>query len=339
MGNGLRARGPGTGIVARLEDRILRRLPPELQQRAAARIRPRPTRDGAWFLVLLLGVLVAAVNTGNNLLYLALSCLLGVLIISNVLAEWNLRGLRVRRALPAEAFAGRPAVGAFVVENRRRVGGAAALTVEEVVDAPQGWQPMQVEVPWVPAGEEVQVPCRWTLPDRGICRLEAVRVSSSFPFGLMARERVLHLGGELLVYPEPTPGPMARAGAAHGHAREDRRKAGPDGDFRGLRPYQPGDPIRDVHWVTTARTGRPVVVERHGSFAERVIVEVPERHGEAWERALERATGQIVRHFRWGHAVGLRMEGRTFAPRTGPHWRRRLLELLALAPDRGGGAR
>lgn len=323
--------------LARLEAALVARLPPELQRRMASRIRPSPTRDGAWFLVILVGVLMAAVNTGNNLLYLALSSLLGVLVSSNVLAEWNLRGVRVRRVLPLEAFAGRPAVGAFVVENRRRLGGAAALVVEEVAGTAEGWRPVAVEVPWVPAGGEVEVPCRWTLPHRGLCRLEAVRLRSSFPFGLMARERILPLTGELLVYPEPAPGPMARAGASAGHAREDRRRSGPDGDFRGLRGYVPGDPLRDVHWITTARTGRPMVIERHGAFAERVIVEVPEVRGRAWEDALDRASGQIVRHFRWGHAVGLRMEGRTLPPGSGPHWRRRLLELLALAPDRGEG--
>ena len=122
----------GASLLERLEERMLARLPSELRARSRARIRPKPTRDGIWFLVILVGVLVAAVNTGNNLLYLALSSLLGVLVTSNLLAEWNLRGVRVRRVLPVEAFAGRPASGSFVVDNRRRLGGAAALVLEEV---------------------------------------------------------------------------------------------------------------------------------------------------------------------------------------------------------------
>ena len=284
--------------------------------------------------MLLLGVLLAAVNTGNNLLYLALSCLLSVLLGSNLLAEWNLRGVRVRRLLPAEAFAGRPAAGVYVVENRRRFGGTACLVIEEVDEGAVGWRPGGAEVPWVPAQGKVEAPCRWTFARRGKVALHAVRLGSSFPFGLMARERILHVRSEILVYPEPAPGPMARGGASLGHVRPDRQRAGPDGDFRGLRPYQAGDPLRDIHWVSSARAGQPMVTQRNGALAEQVLVEVADRHGEAWERALAEATGQVVRHFRWGHAVGLRLDGRTLAPRSGPSWRRRLLERLAVAGPR-----
>jgi hypothetical protein len=49
---------------------------------------------------MLIGTLLAAVNTGNNLVYLALGLLCGVLVLSNALAEWNLRGLTVTRRFP-----------------------------------------------------------------------------------------------------------------------------------------------------------------------------------------------------------------------------------------------
>ena len=56
--------------------------------------------------------------------------------------------------------------------------------------------------------------------------------------------------------------------------------------------------------------------------------------GLRWEAALERACGEVVLHFRQGHAVGLKLGGRMLSPRADETWRRQLLDLLALAPRR-----
>jgi hypothetical protein len=34
------------------------------------------------------------------------------------------------------------------------------------------------------------------------------------------------------------------------------------GDFSGLREYAPGDPVKNIHWKTWAKTGEPAVIER-----------------------------------------------------------------------------
>src|SRR3972149_11963855 len=65
------------------------------------------TSPGKWFLLLTVGVGVAAINTGNNLLYLALSINLSLILLSGILSEWCLRGLSVRVAHASEAFASR----------------------------------------------------------------------------------------------------------------------------------------------------------------------------------------------------------------------------------------
>ena len=69
-----------------------------------------PTRDGWWCLGVALGLGVAAVNTGNNLVYLCCSMLLAVILVSGVLSEQSMRGLRLSPLLPEEIYAGRPAV-------------------------------------------------------------------------------------------------------------------------------------------------------------------------------------------------------------------------------------
>ena len=72
--------------------------------------RLRFTREGKVFIGITFGVGFAAVNTGNNLLYLVLGLLLSLVILSGVLSEIALRGLEFRRRLPRRAYAGTPAL-------------------------------------------------------------------------------------------------------------------------------------------------------------------------------------------------------------------------------------
>jgi uncharacterized protein (DUF58 family) len=294
------------------------------------RVHVRPTREGLWMVGVTGAVMLAAVNTGNNLLYAILAVLLAVLLVSNLLAEWNLRGLSVSRVPPAEVFAGAPATCALMVRNRRRWGRSWTLLLTELGDdgdpLAEGW------VACLPPGEEAAAPLRLRFPRRGPQRLGRVRVESAFPFGLMRRWRHVAVPDEVLVFPRPLEG--ASGGAQRGRGREhaDPRVRGGEGDLRGIRPYVPGDPLRDVHWATSARVGAPMVVEREGQRAEEVLVAVDPRAPR--ELAISRATGELLRHFRGGAAVGLELDGVRFPPRAGEAWRRQLLCALAVAPER-----
>lgn len=306
-----------------------------LDRLQAGRVQVRPTRSGVVFGVMLLGVVVAAVNTGNNLLYLVLGALCALLVLSSALAEWNLRGVQVRRRLPEEAFAGQPAAGVFVVENRRRVGAAWGLRVEERLEL-SGAPVATRRVGRVGPGAVVEVPARWTFPERGRVALASLRLESRFPFGLVRRWRDIPVTGHVVVWAAPARGPHGARSRGTGLGRPDRRLRGREGDFQGVRPYVPGDPLRDLHWATAARTGVPMVVVRDGAQAEEVLVTVLDVVGDHWERELSQATGQILRHVSAGRAVGLSVGDATHPPRSGEAWRRRLLDLLALQPSRRG---
>ena len=80
----------------------------------------RPTREGWWCLLAAVGVGFAAVSTGNNLLYLLEAMLLGLVVVSGLLSEMSMRGLRLALRVPDEVFAGRPAVFAVLVVNDKR---------------------------------------------------------------------------------------------------------------------------------------------------------------------------------------------------------------------------
>src|SRR5262249_10068835 len=124
-GDGIR--GPHIALPARFA--ALRRTRPLLEFRNGASwlwrlLRPPrtiwPTRDGVWCLLVVMGLGVAAINTGNNLLYLLVSLLLALIIMSGVLSEQSLRRLDLTAMDPEEIYAGRPALFGMTVANRKR---------------------------------------------------------------------------------------------------------------------------------------------------------------------------------------------------------------------------
>ena len=76
-------------------------------RRRRTRRKFRLTREGRAFLFITVGVGLAAVNTGNNLLFLVLGLLLSLLLVSGVLSDLALWRLQIKRNLPTRLFAGR----------------------------------------------------------------------------------------------------------------------------------------------------------------------------------------------------------------------------------------
>jgi uncharacterized protein (DUF58 family) len=281
-----------------------------------------PTVSGVWFGLVLAGVLFGAVNTGNNLVYIVLAAMMGVLLINNFVAEWNLRGLIVRRALPGELFADEPATGRYVVENPKRFGTAWRVEVGE-----QGAGGARALFATIGPRQTREVPAQWTFPRRGVHQLGRIRLASRHPFGLILRFRDLDVPDEVLVYPAPADGHAGAGGDGTGDLSADRSARDATGDFAGLRPYEAGDPVRRIHWRSTARTGSPLVALRTSDAGGRVVVRVERRT----ELDISRACGEVLHHVRRGDAVGLDVEGlpERIAPRAGAAQRRRLLATLA----------
>lgn len=284
-----------------------------------------PTKEGWAYLALLGGVMFGAVNTGNNLVYIVLGVLLAMLVIANVLAEWNLRGLRVERRLPAEVFAGTPSPGHFVVINPR--GSGSAWQVELIELGAVRGKALLERCPPTAARE---VPVDWLFPVRGEESLVGVRVQSSFPFGLVRRWRDLPVPGQLLVYPTPNGRPPPARSEGEGDESATRQRAADLGEFAGLRPYRPGDPLRRIHWPSSARAVEPLVVLRTATGTESLVLHLPPNlSGEPREDAIRRLTGTAEAHFQRGDAVGLSADGVELLPSVGASARRTLLAALA----------
>lgn len=97
---------------------------PYLAQRVASeRVRDAFAYDvtgvGIIYVVTVLLIGVAALNTGNNLLYVIVAAMLAAILVSGVASAVVLRGLELDVRLPEQVFAGRPAPARILVRNSR----------------------------------------------------------------------------------------------------------------------------------------------------------------------------------------------------------------------------
>src|SRR5258707_13296070 len=75
------------------------------------RMEYKVTREGWIYIGGILVVALAALNTGNNLLFLILASLIAVILMSGVLSSITLSGIEMRLELPEHIFAGQAGRG------------------------------------------------------------------------------------------------------------------------------------------------------------------------------------------------------------------------------------
>jgi uncharacterized protein (DUF58 family) len=196
-------------------------------------------------------------NTGNNLLYLLVSMLLAVIIVSGVLSEQSIRGLDFIALRPDELFAGRPALLGVRVVNGNRWRASYSIAIDVLDPAAEGGRAF---LPRLPPGGEALVTWDAIRLARGQRPFPALRVSTRFPFGLFVKAGRVALEAKVVVYPDVRPLSPERL-AALGSGGTAVRRRGRGGDLHNLREYRPGDEPRLIHWRSSAKTGELLVRE------------------------------------------------------------------------------
>ncbi len=257
------------------------------------------TREGRVYVVVTLGVGFAAVNTGNNLLFLVLGLMLGLILVSGVLSELSLRDVVARRRLPARAEAGTSFPVEMEIENRKRFAASYSMELRDDIDG----EPFRRRCFFLrvePLGKRA-IAYRCELPRRGRSRFDGIEVSTRFPFGLFEKRRFVRLAEALIVHPArvAVAFPAGALAPGEGLRASGRRGAGPD--FLELREMHAGDDPRRIDWRSTARLGRLVVREHEAEargFVELVLDAAPADDGPAAREEAERAiseAGTLVR--------------------------------------------
>ena len=98
--------------------------------------RIKTTREGKFLIAFTIGLGFAAINTGNNLLYLVLGMLLSLIVVSGILSELTLRDVTVERVFHDAIHASRSTFLEYRLHNTKRRFSSLSIEVEEVLMDP-----------------------------------------------------------------------------------------------------------------------------------------------------------------------------------------------------------
>lgn len=270
----------------------------------------RLTRDGVIYLVAVFILVLAAVNTGNNLLFLILACLLAGILVSGVLSRVVLTGIAVKFDLPEHIFVGQPVLAEIELRNEKQIWPSFSLCVVGGKKSPDEILSRPVFFPYISRISAARQKVELRFQRRGMYQQDNFGIRTRFPFGFFEKTRRVESNMQITVYPpvEPTDqfyevlpllsGEMASHFRGRGH------------ELHSLRDYQPTDSGRLVDWKVTAKSGRLMVREFAREDERRVmlvldpyIVEVASaKHVTQFERAVS-LTACIAWHFNEIHSV------------------------------------
>jgi uncharacterized protein (DUF58 family) len=224
----------------------------------------RVTREGWIYIGGIFLVSLAALNTGNNLLFLILASLIAVILMSGILSSITLSGVEVRLELPQHIFAGQPVRAVLELHNEKLTLPSFSLRVEAVTSKESPAAALldtPVYFAYLPKQDRVEQSVPMTFTRRCVYRQDAFRIVTRFPFGFLQKARRLNLKKEALVYPsvEPTQEFLEILPGLEGALESPSKGRGQD--LYALRDYVPSDSSRHVHWKATARLGSLMVRE------------------------------------------------------------------------------
>lgn len=228
------------------------------------RMEYRLTREGWIYIGGIVLVSLAAINTGNNLLFLILACLISSILMSGILSSVTLAGVEMRLSLPEHIFAGQSVRASLELKNEKLTLPSFSLRVEGVAKKGQPAAALlstPVYFPYIPRKQAVKQSVPLLFPHRGAYRQEAFRIVTRFPFGFLQKARRLDLLSEALVYPsiEAIPEFIELLPGIQGAIESIAKGRGHD--LYALRDYLPTDSARHVHWKASARSGSLMVRE------------------------------------------------------------------------------
>ena len=296
------------------------------------RKRLRFTRDAWYYVAFTLGVGVAALNTGNNLLFLVLGLQLTAILVSGALSETALEGLSVTRYLPHDPAAGDLFRVTYEVKNAKRFLFSPTLSLSERRGPFAG---ARATVLLVGPGETRAAILTTRAARRGRFELSEVAVATRFPFGFFEKWLPLQVPDELYVLPKRVPAGERRARGGYREGERPENRPGHGAEFLGLRELRAGDDRRRVHWKKSASVGRLLIVEREREQRRRVVLVVDNRGApvEALEKGVREAAALSRKLSGRGLEVGLSASELYLAPGSGPLALRQILRALSvLAP-------
>jgi uncharacterized protein (DUF58 family) len=277
------------------------------------------TRDGIIYIAAVFVLVLAAVNTGNNLLFMILACALAAILISGVLSKTVLTGVELKFDMPEHIFAGQPVLAEMELRNDKHAWPSFSLRVAgEGNDSSALVLGRAVYFPYIPRQSAARQKVELRFAKRGVYKQDAFGIRTRFPFGFFEKTRRIDSKSEIIVYPAvgPTEQFYEVLPLLSGEMSSYFRGRGVE--LHSLRNYEPTDSARAVDWKVTARAGH-LMVREYAREDERRLMLVLDPHvgpvgddpeskvGTQFERAVSLAAC-IAWHF---NEIGSMLQFRT----------------------------
>jgi len=299
------------------------------RDRNTRRVRLRPTRYGALFLLVLLAMMLGSANYGNNLGFLATFLLAGTGAAAVLAGLGQVRRAELHFVHATPVFAGQQACLEFRLQAPE---GAAAMEI--ALEPEEGGSGIDTPAAAVSAAPEPRARLCLPAPRRGLLRPGALRLESTYPLGLFRAWRVAPTDAFCLVYPAPAPagGGLQRLEGGTGSGGE----GGPGvEEFKGLREYAPGDALQRIAWKHSQRGQGMLTKEFEGRRGGAIVLDYEALAPLSLEERLSLLCRMALESHALGEPFSLRLQGLRIPAGTGEAHLRRCLKALALfaAPD------
>ena len=276
-------------------------------------------RAGKLFILLTILLGIAAVNTGNNLLYIVVSLLLAIMLLSGIVSYFNLKGLELKLKPPKEIYAKKPA--------------SFDLTLRKVVRIPSFLINVKGNheyalFPYV-GQKPVKGKVGFLFPKRGEVEKVKLRVSSEFPLGMFIRFYEVEFPLKLIVFPNPIPTTeFLGKGLENREGIQESFTSKGFEELKEIRDYR-GEPMKLIHWKVSAKFDSLKVKDMSAFERGAVVLTLNSVSGDL-ETKLSKLTYLVNELMNKGYAVGIDLGKIKIPPGTGEKHRLKILRTLAL---------
>ena len=237
-------------------------------------------------------LIVAGATAQAGWLFVLAAGVLG-LVAGSFVVRHRLRSVRVERSAPLRTRVGDIVRVGLTVTNASGKG----VPLFSMTDSFPAFPEIGVGVDRLAPNEIAEVEIVTAGSNRGVFAGGEIKLTSGAPFGLSRSRRRLSVRSETVVVPRwvdlvsfPLIEPSSGSDMMH-----ERLRAGAGEDFLGVREFRPGDPLRAVHWRSSARAGTLVVREFEQEVSSRAaLVLVGTNHGDGPESSFEMLVSAVA---------------------------------------------
>ncbi|MFC1588200.1 DUF58 domain-containing protein [Planctomycetota bacterium] len=253
----------------------------------------KTTREGKWFLILVIAIGFSAINSGDNLLYLILAMMLSFIISSGLMSENVMKGISITRLVPRNIFAGETFRILLKIKNLKKRSCSYSLLFEDPEIEAISLLPTSCYIFRISPGSTETVGYAVNISRRGRFKLNYLEVGTLFPFNFFMKSMERNSRAEVIVFPEIrrlNENYFQVAASQLLHSNRASFKTGRN-DFHSLYEYRPGDNPRWIHWKSSARQNKLMVKCFDTDESAHMIIVLNNyishpRHREAYETAI-----------------------------------------------------